>query len=594
MDERIKQELLRILLLQRQTALTGAILVTLITVYALWNEHSGPLLVSWGVATVGLLLTRWYLSSGFKDLTTEEQNAQYRYWSNQFAIGALINGIFWGSVTCLFFSSDPILLSLLIVVHAGYIGGAASATSILLPTFLSFAIPSSILFTLGILVNGGRELWLFVVLITVYEIIMIFFAIRNHRSVYNQVALRLQNTELLADLREQRDKAETAMIAKNRFLAAASHDLRQPVHALGLFVASLESHQEFEERQHILSKIKQTTASLAGLFHGLLDVSKLDANVVENEPVDYPIDKLLFQIRDQFHETARLKELSLLIDTDTELVACVDPSLLERILANLVSNAINYTDTGSVSIIAQATGDHQIELQVKDTGKGIPSSEHERIFSEYHQLENPERNRQKGLGLGLAIVRRLCELMSVPITVSSIPGQGSVFTVTIPMGELANVVTTVESTEQKTHAINVLVIDDEIDILEGMQKILDNWGCNTVTATSTAEALAALDGNVEPDVILADFRLRSNESGLDAIQVIRDEYNWEIPSILVTGDTDPERLKQANQASVELLHKPVEPAVLHQILSRFIPASNMSNQSLDQTDSTQGPFPSEK
>lgn len=574
MDERIKQELLRILLTQRQTALSGAIVVTLITAYSLWSEHGGPSLALWTIATIGLLLLRWYLSTGYNKLTAEEQNSQYVYWSRQFTLGSLSNGILWGLVTVLFFSSDPLLLSIVIVVHTGYIGGAASATSTLLPAFLAFSLTSSIIFTMGIIINGGRDFLQFVVLISLYEVIMIFFAIRNNRSVSNLVALRLQNTELLSDLREQRDKAETAMIAKNRFLAAASHDLRQPVHALGLFVASLESHQGFEERQYILSKIKQTTASLAGLFHGLLDVSKLDANVVENEPIDYPVDKLLYQIKDQFQETARLKDLSLLIDINTELVAWVDPSLLERIFANLVSNAINYTDTGSVTISARVTENKKIDLQVRDTGKGIPASEHERIFSEYHQLENPERDRQKGLGLGLAIVRRLCLLMSVPIKVSSVPGEGSVFTITIPIGDSNNVVKATRSPEAKNHAINVLVIDDEVDILEGMEKILTNWGCNTVTATSTQEAMVALDNTVEPDVILADLRLRDNESGLDAIHAIREEFNWEIPSILVTGDTDPERLKQATQASVELIHKPVEPETLRQILSRFIPAKN--------------------
>ncbi|MBX2882471.1 MAG: hybrid sensor histidine kinase/response regulator [Granulosicoccus sp.] len=576
MDERIKQELLRILLTQRQNALAGAIIVTLITTFSLWSEHGGQKLMLWSLATIGLLLLRWYLSNGYDRLSVDEQNAQYRYWSNQFTLGSLSNGILWGIVTFLFFSSDPLLLSLIIVVHAGYIGGAASATSILLPTFLAFSVSSSILFTLGIIINGGWDYLKFVVLISFYEVIMIFFAIRNNRSVANQVALRLQNAELLADLREQRDKAETAMIAKNRFLAAASHDLRQPVHALGLFVASLESHQEFEERQYILSKIKQTTAALAGLFHGLLDISKLDANVVENEPEDYPLNDLLYQIRDQFLETARLKDLTLLIKSEDNLVAWVDPSLLERILANLVSNAVNHTDTGSVTISAQLNSNNKIDLQVKDTGKGIPESEHERIFSEYHQLDNPERDRQKGLGLGLAIVRRLSQLMSVPITVSSKPGEGSVFTVTIPTGDPASVVTATQFPEPENHAINVLVIDDEVDILEGMQKILDNWGCNTVTATSTAEAIAALDGEAEPDVILADFRLRGNESGLDAIQSIREEYNWEIPAILVTGDTDPERLKQATRSSVELLHKPVEPAILRQILCRFIPPGDIA------------------
>jgi len=266
-----------------------------------------------------------------------------------------------------------------------------------------------------------------------------------------------------------------------------------------------------------------------------------------------------------------MKGLTLRIDTPTDLHALVDPALLERIVTNLVSNAINYTDQGYVEIKTAVIATGEIELSVIDTGRGIPASEHENIFSEYHQLENPERNRQKGLGLGLAIVHRLCALMSVPIKVTSSPGQGSCFTITLLRGEQPTVTRVDEALELVSQGINVVVIDDETDILEGMHKILTNWGCHAVPATSTAEALAALqDYNVEPDIIVADFRLKGEDSGLEAISAIREEYNWEIPSILVTGDTAPERLQQAAKASVKVLHKPVEPNQLKSMLRQFV------------------------
>jgi len=571
MDERIKQEQLRMLFLQRQIAWSGAFAVTLITVASFWSEYQSVALLSWAVATLAVLFARWFLAKSYDTLSVEQQNRQTRRWRRQFELGALANGCLWGLAPSLFFSDDPFFVTLIIIIHAGYIAGAASSTSVWLPAFLCFAMPASVLFFLGIIFRGHETYWIHGLLVLFYAIIMTLFAVRNNNLVASQIAFRLENIELLADLREQRDRAEMAMMAKNRFLASASHDLRQPVHALGLFVASLESQQGYQERHYILSKIKQTTAALGGLFHGLLDISKLDAKVVENQPIDFALDDLLLLLRDQFFETARMKGLTLRIDTPTDLHALVDPALLERIVTNLVSNAINYTDQGYVEIKTAVIETGEIELSVIDTGRGIPASEHENIFSEYHQLENPERNRQKGLGLGLAIVHRLCALMSVPIKVASSPGQGSCFTIKLLRGEQPTVTRVDEALELVSQGINVVVIDDETDILEGMHKILTNWGCRAVPATSTVEALAALqDYNLEPDIIVADFRLKGEDSGLEAISAIREEYNWEIPSILVTGDTAPERLQQAAKASVKVLHKPVEPNQLKSMLRQFV------------------------
>ncbi len=562
---------------QRHIAWSGAFAVTLITALSLWIEQASLPLALWTVATLGVLLVRWKLAGDYDRLSAAEQNRQFTKWSRQFELGSLVNGCLWGMVTLLFFSANPFFVTLTFIIHAGYIAGAASSTSVWLPAFLHFALPATALFLAGVMVHGSEPYWIHSFLVLFYGVIMTLFAIRHSNLVASQIAFRLENIELLADLREQRDRAEQAMMAKNRFLASASHDLRQPVHALGLFVASLESQQGYEERQYILGKIKQTTAALGGLFHGLLDISKLDAKVVENQPENFALDDLLFLLRDQFQETARVKGLALHIDAPTDLHAFVDPALLERIMTNLVSNAINYTDSGEVRISTTVEDNGQIKLSVTDTGKGIPQSEHDNIFSEYHQLENPERNRQKGLGLGLAIVRRLCALMSMPITVESTLGKGSCFSITLKPGERTDHRLDQTLPEPVNDLIHVVVIDDEPDILEGMQKILDNWGCTTIPATSTSEALANLHEHAhDPDIIIADFRLKGDDSGLLAIQAIRDEYNRDIPAILVTGDTAPQRLQQAAQASVSVLHKPVEPEQLRKMLGQFANVSEPS------------------
>jgi len=203
-------------------------------------------------------------------------------------------------------------------------------------------------------------------------------------------------------------------------------------------------------------------------------------------------------------------------------------------------------------------------IQCKDTGKGIPANEQTKIFSEYHQLENPERDRKKGLGLGLAIVRRLSELMDVDVNLESEPGKGSTFSINLQAGD-ANKVLSPQKTSGRHEAMNykVIVIDDEEDILLGMKSLLQSWGCTVTTATTGDEAIVALDA--APDMIIADFRLRNHESGLDSIERIRKHYRADILAVLITGDTAPERLQQAAHADVEVMHKPVKPNSLKKV-----------------------------
>jgi len=431
------------------------------------------------------------------------------------------------------------------------------------------------MFCAGFLYNGGSTYISHAVLLLLFLLTCIGLGSRNNKSLTEQILLRFKNIELMSELVDERDKAQSAMLGKNRFLAAASHDLRQPVHALGLFLDSLEGQPQTDASKGILGKIRQSTAALSALFHGLLDISKLDANVVENMPHDYRIDGMLSILKTDFLGSAHKKGLELDIPDNTDAVVFVDAGLLERILRNLLSNAINYTQGGSVKLTVEPTTESDpttgIKISISDTGQGIPDSELENIFSEYHQLENPERDRQKGLGLGLAIVRRLCELMGVAITVESAEGVGSSFSIIVDEGSV-----TAETTTQASRPTadlsrkRVIVIDDERDILDGMESVLGSWGCVIRTAETLAAVRSLLEDFGQPDVIIADFRLRDNESGLDIIEAIRDEYNTDIPAILITGDTAPERLRQAAKASVELLHKPVEPTRLRSAIVQLV------------------------
>jgi len=418
-DRPVRKEQLKVLFSHKTAITLGGVLVALLTAAVLWSDADRLELFGWWLAMAIVAPIRWWVCNNYLQMPEIQQDQELERWSQIFTLLSILNGVVWGSLPVLHWPSESYSIALLIGLHACYVAAAASSTSIHLPTFYGFIIPSTLLYCFGFLFNGGMTYWAHAALLILFLLTCVGLGSRNNRSLTEQILLRFKNTELLAELVDERDKAQSAMLGKNRFLAAASHDLRQPVHALGLFLDSLEGQPQTDSSKRILGKIRQSTAALSGLFHGLLDISKLDANVVENMPHDYRIDGMLSLLKTDFQGSAQEKGLELNIPDDTGAVVFVDSGLLERILRNLLSNAINYTQEGSVAMSVEHTSEDDptvgLKISIKDTGKGIPDGELENIFSEYHQLENPERDRQKGLGLGLAIVRRLCELMGVAI-----------------------------------------------------------------------------------------------------------------------------------------------------------------------------------
>jgi PAS domain S-box-containing protein len=361
--------------------------------------------------------------------------------------------------------------------------------------------------------------------------------------------------------------AEKANRTKTKFLAAASHDLRQPVQAI-IFFASVLAHKL---RNHSArSLVEDLQRSLEGqniLLDSLLDVSKLDAGLVVPKVTDFAAAAVLDRIAADFAPTARDKGLKLSVVPSSATVRS-DPTLLARIIQNLVANAIRYTRRGHVLVGCRHDGDN-LRIEVWDTGIGIPPERIREIFEEFTQIGNPERDRNQGLGLGLAIVDRLSRLLDHRVQVRSVPDRGSVFSVTVPQGTCAG-------TGRRRHAADgeaagdsrlVLLIDDEPIVLKGLAMVLKGWGYEVLAAGSADEALALLNGASRPPaLILADYRLREGRTGTEAIQLIRDLYKAAIPSIIITGDTAPERLREAEASGLSVMHKPVQPPALRAVL----------------------------
>ena len=359
---------------------------------------------------------------------------------------------------------------------------------------------------------------------------------------------------------------------KSHFLASASHDLRQPLHALNLFVAQLQTEKKPAERKRLVSRIDAAVASMNELFEALLDMTKLEAGILQANPAEFAVQRLLDRIETTFAELADKKGLSLRVVPCSAWVRS-DPILLERILFNLVGNAVRYTARGGVVVGCRRRAT-QLRIDVCDTGAGIPEDQRQSIFSEFYQLANPAPDRKAGLGLGLAIVDRLGRLLGHPVQLQSNPGRGSRFSVSVPLAaELRDTVPLPVALHAADLARGkrVMVIDDDVLVLDGMRGILQSWGCRVQTAASGAAALASVaDGGGQPDLIISDLRLADGESGIEVIERLREALGAPVPAFVISGDTAPERLREASAGGYHLLQKPVSPMTLRTTLNRLL------------------------
>jgi signal transduction histidine kinase/CheY-like chemotaxis protein len=392
---------------------------------------------------------------------------------------------------------------------------------------------------------------------------------------FNRMSGRLQESYATLERRvdERTHQLELANQAKSRFLAAASHDLRQPLHALGLFVAQLRARMSAGERSRVVERIEAALAAMNELFNALLDISKLDAGVMTKNITEFPILRLLKRIESTFAEAALEKELSLRVVSSSAWVR-TDFILLERILFNLVSNAVRYTSRGGLIVGCRRRG-AELQIEVWDTGVGIPPDQRRNIFGEFYRLGEPSRDRHAGLGLGLAIVDRLCRLLDHPIALTSIPGRGSRFSVTVPSvaarAEGVQLRVPLQAQLDISRGKLVVVIDDDPLVLDGMRGLFRSWGCRVVTGATGSVALTGLaEHDHQPDLIISDYHLPDGKTGIEVIERLRSAFGSPIPAFLISGDINPERLREARAKGYHLQHKPVDPMMLRAMFSQLV------------------------
>ncbi|RLL53323.1 response regulator [Mariprofundus sp. EBB-1] len=541
-----------------------------------WTSGSHLLLLLWLASMATVLLAQTWTLHQFRQLTANDP--AIHFWARLFALGSGINGIVLGMLPWIVMdASSAFIVISLIVITCGLVSASIGTNSAYPLAFFAFATPAILMLDARLAIEES--------LIEYAPLLLIYFvaasmASKNFSSlVHESIEKSLQNKALLKELEIKKDEAERANRQKTRFLAAASHDLRQPIHAIDLFADVLEQKLKDGEQQQLLSKMRDSVGSMASLLDSLLDMSKLDAGLVRVERRSFALATLAFNLQEEFSGQANDKHLHFNTAIDTALLErCIidsDPALLENILRNLLSNAIKYTETGTITLSCQHQNGSYV-LSVSDSGIGIAAHEQKKIFDEFYQIDNPERDRSKGIGLGLSIVKRLSHLLEHPFSFTSVAGQGSSFTICVPSGQATDVAAAMPEVRHKLVA-HIMVIDDDQTILEGMERMLSTWGCRVLTAQSISESTDLLKNGDFPDLVVADFRLRDDQTGVEAIRAVRNiAGDPKLPGIIITGDTEPARLHEMKVAGFEVLHKPLK-AVRLRALIQFALKQRESN-----------------
>lgn len=378
-------------------------------------------------------------------------------------------------------------------------------------------------------------------------------------------------------LQRAKEEAEEANAAKSRFLAAASHDLRQPLQGLSLLVEVLDQETDDRERQTIVVALRRAVGSMGGMLNALLDISQLDAGAVRPEIQDFAVGPFLAEVARHAVPRAQAKGLELRVVGSGATIRS-DRMLLGRIVENLLSNAIRYTGQGKILLGCRRRGG-RLRIEVWDSGVGIGKEHLRRIFEEYYQLANPARDRSKGLGLGLAIVDRLVRVLNHRIDVQSAPGHGSMFAVEVPRGTAvrpADAGIDGAGRPSEFAGQTILIIEDDSLVMEWTQRLLSSWGLEVIAAHNGASARQRLEkATAPPDLLMADYRLPGDESGLEVVCQIQSRLERKIPSVITTGDTSHDLARQCDAAGCALLHKPIAPAKLRSLLRWLL--DNRSN-----------------
>ncbi len=578
-DMQVRADLVRTIYQHIPRSSLGVLAGALTVAWSVWSRIDSHIVFLWLGGIGAVMVWRFTIYRAFP--ASGPTQDRVTHWERLWTISTGIHGSIWGSSAFLLYVPDsPEHQAVLLVALFAISTAAVPLVVRHLPSLYAFVL--TVLAPIIIrLAHEGTDTKIALVVISGLVMYGIFiFGTELNRTITESVRRYYENIDLIAQLTEQTRKAETsrheaddANRMKTRFLAAASHDLRQPMHALGLFSDSLRRRLREPEERELADRICRSAEAVEETFNALMDVSRLDAGIVDASLQLCSLQSIVERVAQDCAAEAQTKGVDFRC-RPTTMGAVSDPVLLERVLRNLAANAVRYTSRGGVLIACRPRG-NDVSVEVWDTGIGIADDKHDRIFDEFYQAG--ARDRREGLGLGLAIVRRLTHILGACISMRSVPGKGSVFKVLLPGRSVVPAFVPSAPTTQTSQRLSVvantvvLLIDDDTQVLEAMTEAMLGWGIRSVAARSLSRALERLpECERYPDAIVSDFHLGDDENGIDAVRRIRHELGVDVPAMIVTGDTAPQSLRLIRESGLPCLSKPVTADRLLQALGTLV------------------------
>lgn len=472
----------------------------------------------------------------------------------------ILLAIHWSLPAFLLLNTDNYLYVIILLFQILTTCATPAAAIVYYPkAYVIFVSTPMLSFLAFLLLNHNHELYIYFIPLGCI-IALLLYAFKLKKNVFHALNLQVENSLAW-------QSAEQANIAKSTFLASASHDIRQPLQAIRLLLEAFDEQRQPEKEKQLLHHLKSSVNGMSELLNSLLDVSRLDARVIKVEPEHIELRPLCAKLLQELEQQNQYKPISFHLHCD-EITAYADPVILQRILNNLLSNALRYTEQGSITLSATKQKDNII-ISIIDTGIGIKDNEKDVIFNEFYQCGEHSRQQQKGMGLGLSIVKRLCQLHNWKVSFTSTYSQGSVFNIIIKTGdtELINHdITLTPSTNLQNTPI--VIIDDEPEILKGLKALLEKWGCIVNDYEDPDKAIIDISNNAitKPQLVISDYRLGNNKNGVDTINTIRSNTRSNIEAILMTGDTEVKQTNDPQQSNITVLHKPIKPAQLRKVI----------------------------
>ena len=577
LEERIAQEQAVSLLGLTKAHPVSASFAGLVFWVSFYIQTPQPGILVWAALLHGTQLHRFYQAKVYDLMPVPERNIPLLI--KQYTVAHGISGMVWGLAPWLFLPKGDIALTSLVVLMLlcmSSVSMMALSNNRQALAFFNYPLALSLAASLF----WQRDFWgLFIgIAVLIYVQSSVRYGFKQHQLLADSLRARYENEALAKDLEAQVRKVEQASQEKTRFFASASHDLRQPLHSLGLFGSAIQAHLKNTPQEPLANNLLQCVDALETSFSAMLDLSKLDAGVVVAHPAPVALAQVFRNLANTFGGQAESRGLSLRFRPGTKW-AETDPALLERLLGNLIQNALKFTHSGGVTVVARGN-DKRLRVEVWDTGCGIAEPELSRIFDEFYQVGNQERDRTLGLGMGLAIVKRLAILLETSVVVGSKVGKGSVFKIQLAQTSQREALPSFGARAissgvfRALTGLRVLVIDDEASVRNSTSAALRLYGLQVEVAdglASARELVLALDGGI--DALITDYRLCKGDDGIEVSNHLNALLGRNIPTLLITGDTAPHRVRQAEVSGLRVLYKPVRISQMVEALRTQISAS---------------------